>query len=350
MPLIDLKSCYPRVEEQEDWVRQHLLAILEEKRNDFAMPRVPQGTVADLEALRPSLILENTAADMALTASGQSALTVALLTLCSSKVQVAVEEWTFPHALALLRQIGVKTTILAMDEQGLIPEAFEAACKAGIQVLYTMPTLHNPLGITMPLERRKEIISIAERYGIFIVEDEAYASLDSSGLPALQSFLPNQTVRMASLSKIFSLSLRLGAVIYPPALSEHIVPAMRMTGSMANPIMTATAARMAQAGIMEVLIQSKKQEGMERQRCAKAIFKEGYKAHPSSWYGMLEVPVSGLKFAERARNAGIILSSGSEYRADGEDRLSLRVSLGGEASLSRLARGLEIVERLRQQG
>jgi DNA-binding transcriptional MocR family regulator len=347
---INLGTCYPRVEGQEDLVRQHLLSVLENTRNDFAVPRPPQGLAADLEDLRPLLVLEGSDANVALTASGQSALTAALLAVCPSPgIHVAVEEWTFLHALSLLRQIGAKVTVLPMDDRGLVPEALEAACKAGVQVLYTMPTVHNPTGATMSLTRRREVAAVAERHGIFVVEDEAYASLDQSGLPPLQSFLPTQTLRMVSLSKTFSLSLRLGAVVYPEALSGAVIQRMRMIGGLANPIMSATAASLALAGVMDALTEAKQKEGAERQRIAREIFGEGYKAHSTSWYGMLDVPGGGRAFAERAREAGVIVSPGVEYRADGADLSSIRVSLGAEASRQRLTEGLEFVERLRQQ-
>jgi DNA-binding transcriptional MocR family regulator len=347
---INLGTCYPRVEGQEELVRQHLLSILENGENDFAAPRPPQGSASDLQSLQPFLVLEGSGADIALTPSGQGALAVALLAGCSSSgVHVAVEEWTFPNALSLLRQIGAKVTILPMDEHGLVPEALESACKAGLQVLYTMPTVHNPIGITMPVARRREVVSIAERYGLFIVEDEAYASLEESNLPPLQTFLPDRTIRMVSLSKTFSLSLRLGAVVYPKALSGIVIQRMRMIGSLANPMMSATAASMARVGIMDALARSKRREGAERQETARAIFGEGYRAHPTSWYGMLDVSMPGRLFAERACEAGVIVSPGAEYRADGADPSYIRVSLGAETSPQRLIQGLEIVERLRRR-
>jgi DNA-binding transcriptional MocR family regulator len=100
---------------------------------------------------------------------------------------------------------------------------------------------------------------------------------------------------------------------------------------------------------MDALTEAKQKEGAERQRIAREIFGEGYKAHSTSWYGMLDVPGGGRAFAERAREAGVIVSPGVEYRADGADLSSIRVSLGAEASRQRLTEGLEFVERLRQQ-
>lgn len=349
LPAIHLGTCYPRVDDQEDVVCQHLLGALGAPDRDFAAPRPPQGAPSDIEALRPSLDSEGTGADVALTGSGQGALTAALLTLCPSPgIHVAVEEWTFMHALSLLRQIGATVTILPMDSQGLIPEALEAAGRAGARVLYTMPTVHNPVGTTMPLARRKEIATLAERFNMSIVEDEAYAFLDTSGVPSIQTLAPERTIRMVSLSKTISLSLRLGAVICPPPLTGTLVQRMRMTGSMANPIMTAAAASLARAGAIQDLAEAKRREGMRRQALARAIFRSGYRAHPSGWYGMLHVQVAGTAFVEHARRAGVIVSGGVEFRADGADVPLVRVSLGGEASLQRLAQGLEVVERLRE--
>ncbi|MBF9234759.1 aminotransferase class I/II-fold pyridoxal phosphate-dependent enzyme [Microvirga alba] len=348
---IHLGTCYPRVEKQEEMVRRHLRAAIDAVDRDFAAPRPPQGDPADLEALRSLLVLEGTPAEVALTASGQSALSAALLALCPSPgIHVAVEEWSFPHALKLLRQIGATVTILPMDDQGLLPEALEAAGRAGARVLYTTPTVHNPTGVTMPMARRKEIASLAERFGMFIVEDEAYAFLEASGIPPLQALVPERTIRMVSLSKVISLSLRLGAVVCPPSLFGTVIERVRMMGGMANPVMTAGAASLARAGEVESLIAAKRQEGSRRQALAHTIFRDGYRAHPSSWYGMVDIRSEGSAFAERARRAGVILSAGGEYRADEADVPAVRVSLGGEASWQRLSQGLEIVERMRETG
>lgn len=341
---VHLGTCYPRVDGQEELVREHLCSVLADPQRDFAAPRPPAGDAADVEALRPLLAGSGGRFGVALTSSGQGALSAAILAVCSEPgIRVAVEEWTFPQAANLLRRIGAEVVALPMDAHGLLPEALERAGRAGARVLYTMPTMHNPLGITMPEARRQEVAGLVERFGMAVVEDEAYAFLDSDAPAPLQSYMPDRVIRTVSLSKTISLSLRLGAVVCPPALTDSVTQHLRLTGTMANPVMSATAASIVRVGCVEGLIEAKRREGQARQALAGAALRTGYSAHPSGWYGMIEVSTRGTALVEKLGREGVIVSEGQGFRADGADVQAIRVSLGGEANHKRLAEGLEIV-------
>src|SRR6266851_1552084 len=109
--------------------------------------------------------LETAAERIVLTNGGQHALATVLSTLMRAGDTLA--------NLLDLRLVG-----LAMDADGLLPDAFDSACRGGaIKALYTMPTLHNPTTAIMPEARRREIAEIARRYGVAIVEDDVYGFL-----------------------------------------------------------------------------------------------------------------------------------------------------------------------------
>lgn len=347
-PAFNLGTCYPLVEGQEALVRRHFMAVFEASDKNFGVPRPPRGDEADIEALNPLLVHDGVPAEVTLTPSGQSALAAAFLALCPSPgTHIAVEEWSYPNALKLLRRLGAIVSILPMDKHGLRPDALESAARAGAKILYTTPTMHNPTGITMPASRREEIASVVRRFGMGIVEDEAYAFLEGSDVRPLQALVPENTIRMVSLSKTLSLSLRLGAVVCPPAFTNTVVACMRMTGGLANPIMSAVAAGLVREGAVAGLIETKRLEGLKRQGLAQEILGEAYAGNPMGWYGMLSVPMAGSIFAERARQAGVTVGVGAEYRADGADVPVVRVSLGAEASRERLGEGLAILARIR---
>lgn len=158
-------------------------------------------------------------------ALGAIALATAALTEAGDTV--LVEEWTYNVAMTLFRQRGLRLRPVAMDAEGLLPDALDAACAqtAGRAVLYTIPTFHNPTGIVMPLARRREIAAIARAHEIAILEDDCYGDLriDGADVPSLWSLAPERTALIGSFSKILSPALRLGFVVAPEGTVDDLL-------------------------------------------------------------------------------------------------------------------------------
>lgn len=131
--------------------------------------------------------------------------------------QVAVETPTYANVLSAMAGYGLTPAPVSMDEEGVSPEALDRVlAKPEVKVFYTIPSFHNPLGTTTSLERRKEILEIATRHGVPVIEDAfeidlrfrgvdvpPLAALDRSGIVVLlfsfsKSLFPG--VRVGSLS------------------------------------------------------------------------------------------------------------------------------------------------------
>ncbi|EGO94547.1 aminotransferase class I/II-fold pyridoxal phosphate-dependent enzyme, partial [Acidiphilium sp. PM] len=129
---------------------------------------------------------------------------------------VCVEDLTYPGFRALAAHRGLRLVPVAMDADGLLPDAFEAACRAHRpKLLYCTPTLHNPTTATMPPDRRAAIAAIATAQGIAIVEDDAYGMLPRSAPPPLATFAPSISYYIAGVAKSLSPALRLAYVVPP---------------------------------------------------------------------------------------------------------------------------------------
>ena len=75
----------------------------------------------------------------------------------------------------MAERLNLHTGSVAMDEFGVVPEAFEAWCKeAKPKAFYLTPTLHAPTTITLSIERRTSIAEIAEHYGVILIEDDVF--------------------------------------------------------------------------------------------------------------------------------------------------------------------------------
>lgn len=131
---------------------------------------------------------------------------------------VLVEEHSYSGAMTAFRAYGAKLVGVPMDDMGMIPEALENALKtvANVKLIYLIPTFQNPMGVSMPMERRKEIYDLAVRYDKLLFEDSPYFELRYSGeyIPAIKTLDKTGHVLFAgSLSKIMAPGLRIGFAI-----------------------------------------------------------------------------------------------------------------------------------------
>ena len=105
---------------------------------------------------------------------------------------------------------------LATDEEGIIPEAFEKACRLeSAKILYTIPTLQNPLGTVMPEARRREIAAIAVEHNVAIVEDNVHSFMLPNSPPPLCSFAEENSYYILGTSKSIAGGMRIGYLVAP---------------------------------------------------------------------------------------------------------------------------------------
>ena len=113
-----------------------------------------------------------------MTAGAQHGITVTLAALTQPGDRIATECLTYNGIKPVAAMLGVRLEGLPMDAQGLLPDAFEDACKRGpLRALYCIPTGHNPTTSIMPPARRHAIAAIALRHGVAVIEDDIFASL-----------------------------------------------------------------------------------------------------------------------------------------------------------------------------
>lgn len=159
-----------------------------------------------------------TAADVLITAGGQSALATALRALAQPGAPVLVESPTYPGMLAAARAAGLRPVPVPMDADGVRPDLLAAAFAAtGARVLVCQPLFHNPTGTVLADARRGEVVRIAREAGAFVVEDDFARHLvhdDAGPLPAaLAADDPDGVVvHVCSLTKATSPSFRVGAL------------------------------------------------------------------------------------------------------------------------------------------
>ncbi|QES05150.1 PLP-dependent aminotransferase family protein [Streptomyces venezuelae] len=159
-----------------------------------------------------------TAADLLITAGGQSAITTALRALAPPGTPVLVESPTYPGMLAVARAAGLRPVPVPADTDGVRPDLLEAAFRAtGARVFVCQPLFQNPTGAVLAPERRAEVLRIARAAGAFVIEDDFARRLVHEDAPALPAPLAAEdpdgvVVHVCSLTKATSPSLRVGAL------------------------------------------------------------------------------------------------------------------------------------------
>jgi DNA-binding transcriptional MocR family regulator len=159
-----------------------------------------------------------TAAEVLITAGGQSALTTALRALAPPGAPVLVESPTYPGMLAIARSAGLRPVPVPVDPDGVRPSLLADAFRAtGARVLVCQPLFQNPTGAVLSPDRRAEVLGIARAAGAFVVEDDFVRRLvheDAGPLPSpLVADDPDGVVvHVGSLTKATSPSFRVSAL------------------------------------------------------------------------------------------------------------------------------------------
>ena len=347
--MINLSSNYPSAAGQEELTRRYMRDVLADPALNLSAPRPYFGHPTDVESVRTALVGPQTGIPgtrCALTCSGQAALAAALATVCVRPgLRFVAESWTFPKFIRALSFFGASATPVQMDDYGIVPDSLERVCAQGrLDALYTMPTFHNPLGTVMPVDRCEAIAAIVRRHNLWVIEDNAYAFLESNAPPNIRFFAPERTLQVFSLSKMISLGLRLGALILPETIAARSADYIDVAGIPAHPLATATAASIVRDGQLPALAEAKRAEGVARFEMARGILGERVKSvHPHGWHILLATPnnIPGTRFVERARiDANVTISAAAAYRLDGRDEPMVRVSFGGESDRAVLTAGI----------
>jgi DNA-binding transcriptional MocR family regulator len=158
----------------------------------------------------------------------QQALTLSATALLEPGDAVLTEEPSYLAALQCFGLAGARTVGVPCDEEGIDPDALEAALIAHRpKALYLIPNFQNPTGRTLPLARRVAIAALAARHGLWIIEDDPYSELRYQGvpLPAIAT-LPgaeDRTLSLSTLSKTVAPGLRIGWIRTPAELRPSLV-------------------------------------------------------------------------------------------------------------------------------
>jgi 2-aminoadipate transaminase len=157
------------------------------------------------------------AGNVILTNGSAGGIGLVATTLVDPGDAVVVEAASYPGALKAFRQMGARIAAAPMDETGLDPaglaEVLDRLAREGrrAKLIYTIATCQNPTATTLSLERRREVLQLAERHGALVVEDATYAEIRfEEAPPPFLALDPERVIHLGSFSKTIAPGLRLG--------------------------------------------------------------------------------------------------------------------------------------------
>lgn len=171
-------------------------------------------------------------ADQLFVTGGVSQALDLLCTLLTRPGDTALVQAPVYHlALRIFADHGLELAPVESDCQGLRVDALAATLEAlhaqgrRPRFLYTAPTFCNPTGISLADERRTNLVAMAARHNVLILEDDVYRELwyDSRPPTALHSLAPANVIQLGSFSKLLAPGLRLGWLMAAPELIQRCV-------------------------------------------------------------------------------------------------------------------------------
>ena len=353
--LVDLGFNYPTLPGQAELLRAALRQLAQGGDLEALLRYQPHGGRAhDRASVARHLASRGliTPGEQVLLVDGaQHGLACCALALLQPGDVVALDALSYPGFRLLAETLKLELVALPAGEQGPDLAALERLCRTRrVRALYTMPTLHNPLGWVMDLAQREALATLARRHELLLIEDAAYAYLVERAPPPLAMLAPERTVYVSGLSKSVAAGLRLGFVQAPPAWIPRLERAIRASTWSTPGLTTAIGCAWLEDGTVARLEREKRADARERQRLAAALLEPLARVgHPGSYFLWLPLgeAVRADRVAAELLQAGIAVSTASPYAGSGAQPQpqAIRLALGSVARAA-LAPALREVRRV----
>ena len=183
-----------------------------------------------------------TADNILITSGSQQALDLVGKIFINQGDHILVERPTYLAAIQAWNTYQAQYTAVGIDDDGMRPDELEAALRGAPKFIYALPNFQNPTGVTLSLERRRTLVSLADHYGCPIIEDDPYGQLRYEGehLPSIVAVdseyrsgdgkpYSGNVMYMSTFSKTLAPGLRLGWIIGPVSVIERLIQAKQGT-------------------------------------------------------------------------------------------------------------------------
>ncbi len=335
----------------------HALAKQPEVLNQSMLYQQPEGFLRHRQVFADWLQRQGVAltAERLLFCSGaQHAIQMALGAYCRAGDTLLVEKHTYPGMISLARQKQLTLKPVEMDDEGLLPDALDTACRRyQPRLLYCMPTLQNPTTSTMSLVRRKAILDVCYNHDLYVVEDQVNGLLPEQRPEPLVNLAPELVIHLGALSKCLAPGLRVGYLQAPKVLHQRMINTLQNHSWMISPLLTGIACELIRTGDAEKVLVQIRQEMKARQMITDHYLSEfGARTADGCFHVWLPMPghLHLSDFIAVAAERGVILKSSEFFSPPSTAMLpAARLSISAPDSHKALERGLSTLREILQQ-
>ena len=288
--VMDLNFNYPSLPGQADLLRNALRQLALSGDLESHLRYQPHGGRLHERASVASHLctrgLSVEAGQVLIVSGAQHGLAVTMMALLKPGDVIAADALTYSGFKVLAQALHLEIVPIPVTETGPDLDALDTLCRRrSVRAVYTMPTLHNPLGWVMDAAWRNQLVSIARAHDLLIIEDAAYAFLATDPPPPVAQLAPERTVYVSGFSKNVATGLRVGFVAAPAEKVPALERVIRATTWNTPGVMTAIACAWLDDGTVSKLEAQKRADAQARQALAAELLK-GLPCitHPSSYF------------------------------------------------------------------
>lgn len=334
--VVDLNFNYPSLPDQGDALREALRQLAMAGDIDSHLRYQPHaGRLAERDIIARHLTCQHFAPDaenVLIVNGAQHGLAVTVMGLLRPGDVVAVDALTYSGFKVLAALYHLELAALPCRPEGPDLQALHTLCQQRrVRAVYTMPTLHNPLGWVLNTGQRQALADLARQHDLLIIEDAAYARLVSHPPPPVVSYAPERTVYVTGFSKNIATGLRVGVVISPPRYRPEIERAIRATTWNTPTLISSLICAWIEDGTVARFETQKRQNARQRQQVAREVLCGlPVVSHPDSYFVWL--PLGEESRADRLANAlmerRISVSTAEPFCVSTTIPQALRIALG----------------------
>ena len=292
--------------------------------------------------------------DVVISAGAHLGLITVLEAIGEGQVGVMAEGTNY----ALLRNTFKNTHLNAlpveMDEDGMMPDALLKQIKTtGSRLLYLVPTLQNPTTHTMSAKRRDDIVAIARKHDLTIIEDDIFRLLDSRVQPpTFYELAPERTFHVTSLSKTLAPGLRIGFVVSPQGQDRVLRSYLRNMAARTVGLTGELARYWIETDLASNILERTRSELAARRNVFVELFKgQTFRCAPGAPYAWLKLPPqwSPPRFAQALAQRKIKVTPGNLFELNPTvTSQHIRVCFGHPKTGWRVREALETIHSMMQ--
>ncbi|HBW2142464.1 TPA: PLP-dependent aminotransferase family protein [Klebsiella pneumoniae] len=334
--VVDLNFNYPSLPDQGDALREALRQLAMAGDIDSHLRYQPHaGRLAERDIIARHLTCQHFAPDaenVLIVNGAQHGLAVTVMGLLRPGDVVAVDALTYSGFKVLAALYHLELAAIPCRPEGPDLQALQTLCQQRrVRAVYTMPTMHNPLGWVLNTGQRQALADLARQHDLLIIEDAAYARLVSHPPPPVVSYAPERTVYVTGFSKNIATGLRVGVVISPPRYRPEIERAIRATTWNTPTLISSLICAWIEDGTVARFETQKRQDARQRQQVAREVLCGlPVVSHPDSYFVWL--PLGEESRADRLANAlmkrRISVSTAEPFCVSTTIPQALRIALG----------------------